>query len=63
VAVGAFRDDDVKRVIGMREGEEPLDIMPVGSRRYTVFRMCHLLEVTGGFEFISCVLVGEGGAG
>lgn len=32
VSVGAFRDEQVKRVIGMQDGEEPLYIMPVGSR-------------------------------
>jgi nitroreductase len=28
--VGAFRDEELKRVIGLGAGEEPLAIMPVG---------------------------------
>lgn len=30
VFIGAFHDDEVKNVLGMREGEEPLGLMPVG---------------------------------
>lgn len=30
VAVGAFRDDDISRLFGLSETEEPLYIMPVG---------------------------------
>ena len=29
--VGAFEDDDVKRVLAMPEGEQPLAIVPVGK--------------------------------
>ena len=32
VAVGAFRDNDVKSVIGMKDGEDPLYILPVGKK-------------------------------
>jgi nitroreductase len=30
VPVGAFRDDAVKRVLGLPEDEEPLYLIPVG---------------------------------
>lgn len=33
VAVGAFYDDRVKRILSLAEEEEPLYIMPVGRRR------------------------------
>ncbi len=33
VAVGAFDDDDVKRIMGLRETESPLYLMPVGKVR------------------------------
>ena len=32
VVVGAFMDDSVKEVIGMREEETPLYILPVGRK-------------------------------
>jgi SagB-type dehydrogenase family enzyme len=32
VVIGAFDDDGVKSVVGMRDGEQPLYIMPVGRR-------------------------------
>ncbi|HDY89149.1 MAG TPA: hypothetical protein ENH82_13670 [bacterium] len=32
VAVGAFRDNEVKNVIKMSNDEQPLYIMPVGRR-------------------------------
>jgi len=31
VIVGAFYDDEVKKIMGMRENEEPLCLMPVGK--------------------------------
>jgi SagB-type dehydrogenase family enzyme len=33
VVVGAFRDNDVKKVVPMEENEHPLYIMPVGKKR------------------------------
>ncbi|MFC1528793.1 SagB/ThcOx family dehydrogenase [Candidatus Latescibacterota bacterium] len=33
VVVGAFRDNDVKKIIPMEENEQPLYIMPVGKKR------------------------------
>ena len=33
VAVGAFRDNDVKTFIGMKDGEDPLYIFPVGKKK------------------------------
>ena len=33
VVVGAFRDNDVKKVVPMEEDEQPLYIMPVGKKR------------------------------
>jgi nitroreductase len=31
VVVGAFHDDDVKRIVNMTDEEQPLYIMPVGG--------------------------------
>ncbi|MBN1291326.1 MAG: SagB/ThcOx family dehydrogenase [Candidatus Latescibacteria bacterium] len=33
VVVGAFSDDDVKKLIGMENGEDPLYVMPVGRKQ------------------------------
>ena len=33
VAMGAFRDDEVKELVGMAANEEPLYVMPVGYRK------------------------------
>lgn len=32
VAIGAFHDDQVRRIVGMREHEAPLYVMPVGRK-------------------------------
>ncbi|OHD65186.1 MAG: nitroreductase [Spirochaetes bacterium RBG_13_51_14] len=31
VVIGAFNDDEIKRIMGMEPGEEPLCLMPVGN--------------------------------
>ncbi len=33
VAVGAFRDNDVKTFVGMKDGEDPLYVFPVGRKK------------------------------
>lgn len=32
VVVGAFYDDEVKKIMNMRDNEQPLCIMPIGKR-------------------------------
>jgi len=33
VAVGAFRDDEVKKIMKMEDGEHPLYLMPIGKKK------------------------------
>jgi len=37
VAVGAFDDDRIKRLVGMSREEEPLYLLPVGLVDYSSF--------------------------